>query len=495
MIMIMIDRYVDADCRPSALTVSILRHRCCSMNNHNAHTSHTLLLNWWQGVELWYNDQNYGAAMLAWEQALHIRRIEWNTDDDPEDDCLGNDLAPFRKALEQSVSNQRLLYGEDSRVCRLFLFLAGCYLDSGRFDEARKSLRACLRDGMHDSETCIRAIQEYMSSFEEDSYTREHHCKLSQRLITIVQTSESLPPDIRMHWSDPYLRPGFQYRNIAQQRQQAYFLRNTSNTVDERPSWCTSVLEQHFEMIRDEFLSQIAPNMSSYASPVGSGSHRDGAGAHDSSVVSAGQWTEFVVFGSGEQPHLVPQTSRLLQEHLPDAVSLARSGGGEVIFSILAPHTKIDAHCGTTNLRLTAHLGIQVPTKKDDAAKCRIRVGDGQWHYWEEGKVLVFDDAYEHEVENLTDEVRVVLLLRFWHPGLAVSERRIAMEQALQQKQEDTCRRFNPPLPMDLPNVEERTRERSHCHNCGQTGYASLRVASFGGSGGALFVCACGSNI
>ena len=34
---------------------------------------------------------------------------------------------------------------------------------------------------------------------------------------------------------------------------------------------------------------------------------------------------------------------------------------------------------------------------------------------WKEGKCLVFDDAYEHEVWNKTGEERVLLLVDFWH--------------------------------------------------------------------------------
>ena len=36
------------------------------------------------------------------------------------------------------------------------------------------------------------------------------------------------------------------------------------------------------------------------------------------------------------------------------------------------------------------------------------------------GELLVFDDAYEHEVWNRhPTDTRVVLLVRFWHPDIA----------------------------------------------------------------------------
>jgi len=37
---------------------------------------------------------------------------------------------------------------------------------------------------------------------------------------------------------------------------------------------------------------------------------------------------------------------------------------------------------------------------------------------WKEGKLLIFDDSYEHEVWNNTPYDRVVLLINFWHPTL-----------------------------------------------------------------------------
>ncbi len=44
-----------------------------------------------------------------------------------------------------------------------------------------------------------------------------------------------------------------------------------------------------------------------------------------------------------------------------------------------------------------------------------IRV-DSQVCHWHEGKVLIFDDAYEHEAWNHTDKTRVVLFVDFVKP-------------------------------------------------------------------------------
>jgi beta-hydroxylase len=53
-----------------------------------------------------------------------------------------------------------------------------------------------------------------------------------------------------------------------------------------------------------------------------------------------------------------------------------------------------------------------VPEQSDRLA---IRVGKQVCH-WHEGKVLIFDDAYEHEAWNHTDKTRVVLFVDFVKP-------------------------------------------------------------------------------
>lgn len=61
---------------------------------------------------------------------------------------------------------------------------------------------------------------------------------------------------------------------------------------------------------------------------------------------------------------------------------------------------------------LRFHLGLLVPEPKE---QCRIRV-DKEFCHWEEGKSLVFDDSYTHEVWNDTPGVRAVLFVDFLRP-------------------------------------------------------------------------------
>jgi hypothetical protein len=83
----------------------------------------------------------------------------------------------------------------------------------------------------------------------------------------------------------------------------------------------------------------------------------------------------------------------------------------------MAPHTHIAAHKAGSNLRLRCHLALSIPD-----GDCAIRVGDEVRH-WQESKCIVFDDTFEHEVWNRTDEDRLVLLVDLWHPDLTSLER------------------------------------------------------------------------
>lgn len=135
---------------------------------------------------------------------------------------------------------------------------------------------------------------------------------------------------------------------------------------------------------------------------------------HDGSLVSKGTWREFPLLSCTPIPEEVvrrcPKTLKVL-ESIPEIAVMASTGVGESLFSLLHPGTHLRPHCGSTNARLTAHLGIKVPSG------CFVTAG-GEKRQWEEGKCIVFDDSYEHSVEHNGDTIRVVLLINFWHPDM-----------------------------------------------------------------------------
>ncbi len=108
-----------------------------------------------------------------------------------------------------------------------------------------------------------------------------------------------------------------------------------------------------------------------------------------------------------------PATARAL-DRLP-LVHL-REHGPEVLYSVFTPGTHLLPHRGVTNTRLVGHLPLIVPEN------CALNVG-GELHHWQPGKVVVFDDTYEHEAWNRSTQTRVVMIFDVWHPGLSEAER------------------------------------------------------------------------
>jgi aspartate beta-hydroxylase len=88
----------------------------------------------------------------------------------------------------------------------------------------------------------------------------------------------------------------------------------------------------------------------------------------------------------------------------------------EVFFSILRPGTHIPPHYGLSNYKLAVHLPLVIP------ADCAIRVG-AETHHWQQGKVVVFDDSFEHEAWNRSEQMRAVLIFEIWHPQLNEGEK------------------------------------------------------------------------
>ena len=220
-------------------------------------------------------------------------------------------------------------------------------------------------------------------------------------------------------------------------------------------AWC-GLLERNYAAIRAEVV-ELRRTPANFT-PVG------GRAAHDHTLVATGDWREFPLLGNGKRYDdncaRCPVTAQTMQ-HVPPAVELAISGGGETLFSTLKvrvcticiclrlpmlcglvcaassiplahaltcvfvcalaqPGTHLRPHCGSTNTRLTCHLGVIVPSG------CSIRCGE-EWREWKEGECIVFDDSWEHEVMHQGDEDRVVLLINFWHPDLPDDQKKIEL--------------------------------------------------------------------
>ncbi len=150
------------------------------------------------------------------------------------------------------------------------------------------------------------------------------------------------------------------------------------------------------------------------------------------------QWTSAHLLKGGEVNAEVasrcPHTMQVLQK-LP-LVRMAEHAP-EAFFSILRPDTYIPPHFGLSNLKLTVHLGLDIP------ADCAIEVGRER-RGWAPGEILVFDDSFRHAAWNRSQAERAVLITEIWHPDLrleeqqalsAIMQEQAAYQHALQQVQ------------------------------------------------------------
>ncbi|MFM7467462.1 MAG: aspartyl/asparaginyl beta-hydroxylase domain-containing protein [Crocinitomicaceae bacterium] len=112
-----------------------------------------------------------------------------------------------------------------------------------------------------------------------------------------------------------------------------------------------------------------------------------------------------------------PKTMAIVNKY-PEIVSVS--------FNQLEPNGKILPHCGDTNAIFRCHLGIEIP---ESLPKTGLRVRD-ELKSWEEGKWLIFMDAYQHEAFNLSDRRRIILVLDVLRPEFS-SKRKVVIAVVL----------------------------------------------------------------
>jgi beta-hydroxylase len=116
--------------------------------------------------------------------------------------------------------------------------------------------------------------------------------------------------------------------------------------------------------------------------------------------ISDSKWKRFYIKWYGpaleEACEKLPKTVSIL-ENIPEIKS--------AMISVLEPGSIITPHIGPYRGVLRYHLGLLTPTDSDN---CWIKV-DGIKYSWHDGEDVLFDDTYVHEVQNNTDELRIIL--------------------------------------------------------------------------------------
>lgn len=127
-------------------------------------------------------------------------------------------------------------------------------------------------------------------------------------------------------------------------------------------------------------------------------------------ILAYGRWEQVVFYDNGVRfdgaAATFPETARILDEIHAD---MPLPGLASLLW--LHPGSRVAPHCGHTNSRLRVHLGVRVP----EGAGMRVR---DRVLTWEDGKVLVFDDSFEHEVWNRGQAPRIILLFDILNPAV-----------------------------------------------------------------------------
>jgi aspartate beta-hydroxylase len=151
--------------------------------------------------------------------------------------------------------------------------------------------------------------------------------------------------------------------------------------------------------------------------------HHDVPEADRGGLTAGGAWDAYFFFEDGERlaPHhaACPEVSAVLAKLPLDHV---RDHGPEVCFSIMRPGAHILPHRGVTNARAVLHLGLEIPPG------CALHLVGVTEQTWQAGRCFAFDDTYEHEAWNRSDQTRTILLADIWNPYLRPAEREAIAE-------------------------------------------------------------------
>jgi aspartyl/asparaginyl beta-hydroxylase (cupin superfamily) len=122
----------------------------------------------------------------------------------------------------------------------------------------------------------------------------------------------------------------------------------------------------------------------------------------DRTITNDGNWQKIYLKWYSKPPKyaykLFPETMKVLDRN-PD-IHLA-------MFSRLKPRAKILPHQGPFPGCIRGHLALITPDTTED---CFIKIA-GTKYSWKEGEIVTFNDCFIHEVQNNTDQERIVLFV------------------------------------------------------------------------------------
>ena len=200
---------------------------------------------------------------------------------------------------------------------------------------------------------------------------------------------------------------------------QRFWKRSTSfmNGLNARPIWNidqTGIapllyqIQKNWKNIREEALMIFKRNLFK---------------PQEQGITKSGKWEQYNLYaGIRIEEHCLnaPLTCSLV-EKIPQISNTKR---GRVKFSIMEAGTHIDSHAGPTNSRIRIHLGLKVPPVPINITStanlpCKARILN-EYFTWEDGKLNIFDDSFDHEVWQFDPlkRPRLILIMDMAHPEL-----------------------------------------------------------------------------
>ena len=123
-----------------------------------------------------------------------------------------------------------------------------------------------------------------------------------------------------------------------------------------------------------------------------------------------------------------PKIQALIKLLTHEVIADCPPHAAEAFVSSLLPGAQIPPHYGISNLKLTVHIPLQVN------ALSSLKVGEQQFCWEPETKVLIFDDSFLHSAQNLSTERRDVFIFDVWHPDLTQIERQVIRDFMTQHR-------------------------------------------------------------
>jgi len=245
-----------------------------------------------------------------------------------------------------------------------------------------------------------------------------HH--LSKELSSLKNT---LTPALKQRWDEAISIRAGRSQPYVSDSNQLYVPRLPAIPFFEREDFpLLPELEQKTDIIRTELLEALRDSREQFVPYI---NYNEGDPVNQWQELNhSDRWSALNLWKNGtavqENLQRCPETAAAIARlQVADIDGLCPN----VLFSTLAPHTRIPSHHGETNARLVAHLPLIVPDN------CVFRVGFEE-RQWNVGECLIFDDTIEHEARNDSDELRVVLIFDLWNPLLSDTEKELVSKLA-----------------------------------------------------------------